>query len=122
MHQNVIKLDELYPEVCSTATSIEALKQAIKEHKVNPYEFTYANIDYDANIGIGAKNSPRFYPLKVGNRVSSLWIPHVTSGYRGEGPWGMIEALKILKFDIDEDRKAMIFAVKRLDVNFCKNT
>lgn len=122
MHPNIIKLDELYPEVYSTASSIEALKQAIKDQKINPYELTYANIDYDANIGIGSKNSSRFYPLKVGNRLYSIWIPYVTSGYRGEGPCGMLEALKLLKFDVDEARKAMILAVKQLDVNFYKST
>lgn len=122
MFVNVMKLDEMYPNVFSTETSIEALKLAIKEHKISPFDITYAHIDYDANCGLGAKGSERFYPLKVGNRAFSLWIPYVTSGYRGEGPCGMIDALKLLKFDIDSDRQAMIFAVKRLDVNFYKNT
>lgn len=122
MHKNIIKLDELYTGVCSTDTALEALRKAIHEHKIDIYSITYAHIEYDASVGIGLRKSAKFYPLKVGNNVFTLWIPYVTSGYRGEGPCGMIEALRMLGFDIDYAKETMIFSIKHLDVNLYKDT
>ena len=98
-----------------TSDSLEELHEVFWKGIVDQKAITTAHIKYNTNVGIGDYDGPNYYPLVFGGNGIRLMVSCVTSGYRGQGPRGTIEALKMAGFNVSDKVKEIIYTVKNLD-------
>ena len=105
----------------ATATTIEKLEAMIKNSEANPGDYYAVELNYNAHEGLGAEETPEFYPVKFkGIRGQELWLSYVTLGYRGEGPRGTQTALKLMGFDTLAENEQVLFEQKVVCETFFK--
>lgn len=107
----------------TTDSSIEGLLKLIKDNLLNPEEFCEAVIKYQVGqLPDGDPDNPSNYPLKFYNRLGTteIWVSSVSAGYRGTGPHGTVEALRIMGFELTEEEKEEIFTNKRINMQLLK--
>ena len=104
----------------STEDSLRQLSRLFTSGQVKSDDIKSAHIKYDCDVGVGPMGSTRYYPLTLkGDRVE-IHISCVTAGYRGNGPHGTIEALRVAGFDVTEEIEKTIFTRKHIDRYFWK--
>lgn len=104
----------------STEDSVRQLAELFSSGKINPNDITSAHVKYDCDVGVGPMNSARYFPLTLkGDRVE-IHVSCVTAGYRGTGPHGTIEALRMAGFNITPGIEKAIFTRKCIDRYFWK--
>lgn len=105
----------------TTDKALEELRYLVKEKFINPANFTKATLRYNAHRGLGNEGTEEFYPLKFENDgKGEVWVSSVTAGYRGAGPRGTLEALKLMGFTVDEEMEKVILEKKITNEVFTK--
>ncbi len=98
----------------STSDSIKDLQMIFENGTVKKEDVYQAHIEYDTRR-LPDYDTPDYYPLKMSGDKVMIWVSCVSSGYRGEGPNGMIEALKIAGFNVTERTEELIQSIKKTD-------
>lgn len=88
-----------------TDTAIEMLDENIMDGTIIPEEFNRASLCYK-KLASDNPTDPDEYPLKVYSEdgKTEVWISGITTGYRGTGPHGTVQALMLMGFEIDPER------------------
>lgn len=108
----------------STDASLNELKARINSGLFRPQDFDFVKIDYNCFEGLpyASPNNPDYYPVKFISNSENIevWLSAVSAGYRGEGPHGTVEALRIMGFELTEYDKEQIFTTKNAHLTFTK--
>ena len=97
------------------SNAAEALTKAIWEGK---YVVKQARIFYDTKKGLPKPEETDKYPLilkgSIGEFVTDIHVYGLSAGYPGTGPNALVNILKTLEFDFDEND---ILTTKRVDLD-----
>lgn len=104
-----------------TATTIETIDSMLRNGQINPDDYYAVKINYNAYRGIGAEDTPEYYPVKFIGIGHELWLSDLTTGYRGEGPRGTQTVLMLMDFDRVADNEKMLMDQKIVNETFYKN-
>ena len=107
----------------TTENAINALKKLIDDKLISPEDFPEAVIKYRVGFLPDAEpDNPHYFPLKFYDKrgTQEIWVSSVNAGYRGTGPHGTLEALKLMGFELTNNEKEEIFTNKNINLQLLK--
>lgn len=106
-----------------TDKTIEELAFLIQLGKIKIDKLEEAELEYDNNLNRNSSSDERtVYPLRFFGKKLEVWVADVAAGFKGTGPLGAIEILKMFGFDVtDDQRKAILGGSKTMFIKFYKN-
>ena len=105
-----------------TDKTIEELASLIQLGKIKIDKFEEAELEYDCLNHNPSADERTTYPLRFFGKKFEVWVADVAAGFKGTGPLGAIEILKMFGFDVTDDRcKAILGGSKTMFIKFYKN-
>lgn len=116
----MIKKGKLYFIInSSTEESIRDLKELFDSGKVKKDMLRHAQLHYNPSMQMPRKSGP-YYPLTLKGKDVVIRVSCVSTGYKGVGPNGAIQALRLAGFKVPEQGEKLIYTKENINLYFWK--